>query len=145
MSADVFAYVASGMAGTMMLLNVYLVYKLITVYDENSTLRDRHDGDVVQFDKVVADRDALKVDVDRLKPALNTSERLLVAANALISQLRDEKAALQKDRIDEVPASDLVQLSHQLLSPGAASDPAAPGHDPDPPGVVPHPPATGEH
>ncbi len=139
MSADVFGYVASGMAGTLLLLTVYLVYKLITVYDENTTLRDRHDGDLVQFDELKADRDALSVQVATLKPALNTSERLLVAANALISQLRDEKAALQKDRIDEVPASDLVQLSHELLRPPPAPDPAGTGDDHGSTGAVPRP------
>jgi hypothetical protein len=84
MSADTFAIIASSFAVVLMLLCVYLTYKLIVVYDENARLRDLHDADTAQFGamkkdcadlvvKAAAAQDAATKALDQL--ALTTREQ----------------------------------------------------------------------
>ncbi len=90
MSADVFAYISAGMAGTLLLLAVYLTYKLITVYDEGNHLRDLLDDGIKREAMLTADRDALSVKVTVAQDAATKAlDRLSIAESQRNNAQRD--------------------------------------------------------
>ncbi len=121
------AYVLAGvLAGVVAMLGTTLLW-LHSVIRESNHLRDLITDSTARETTLHEDNAALEIDVARLTPALATSERLLIAANATITRLQDAEVTEDNHEIDQIPTSDLVARSHELLQAAAAGAVAAEG------------------
>lgn len=134
----IIAYILAGVvAGLVVSLASTLLWLHATITEGNH-LRDLMTAATARETTHAENEAALEQDVARLTPALATTERLLIAANAKIAKLENVEVTEDKHEIDAIPDGDLVADSHKLLSPETPGTVAAARGD-DPTDAVPRP------
>ncbi len=139
MTADVTSILAGSVSAALTLLCVYLVYKLITVYEEGNHLRDLLDDGIKRESLLTADRDGLSVQLDVAKTMNKTLLDRVAVTESQRNNAQREVAEKVAEEIRHAPTSSAaLDVLNRILSAQlpAASDPAPTSDGVPPPDPV---------